>query len=238
MSDPRKGIRVSARTIGADRALQRARKIGVQIDRYAHDIEVLRQARNGLMHSGVFDVSEVGDGTFDAWVRSMVALAEHVGYSRRLVFGNNAELVAIQMSKYADQLEALLNQRIAAAQRRWDERHMSRDEYTLRCERLELEFERANLDDPAVQWRPCPVCGLPASLVGDLEPQPDFDVADGYSYIAGIYHEFVPTAVHCQTCQLNLDSTGLVEQSNLLDQWQLDEDDQLRWESGYWEPDY
>lgn len=238
MSDPRSGILALTQTIGADRALQRARKMGVKFDRYAHDIDVLRHTRNGLMHSGVFDASKVGDAMFDAWVRSMVALTEHVGYHMRLVFGKNADLVAIQMSKYADQLETLLNQRIVAAQRRWDERRFSVDEYALRHERLELEFGRANVDDPAVQWIPCPVCGLPASLIGDLEPQADYDYADGESYLAGVYYEFVPTAIHCQTCRLNLDSTGLVDESRLLDQWELDEDDRLRWESEHWEPDY
>ncbi len=236
--DPRRGIPVSVRTIGAEAAIRRAKKLGVPFDRYEKDLATLRKARNVLMHIGSYDSTAVSEDPFDAWVRSMAALAEHAGYERSFVFGANADLVALQMNEYADQLEALLARRMAAAQRCWKEEAMVHEEYALRRDTLEADFARANSWDPSVQWLPCPVCELPAILFGELEDEPDWDYSDGESYIAGIYYEFVPTGVHCETCELDLDSRGLVERSEVLEQWDLSDDDRLRWEKQLWEPDY
>ena len=145
-----------------------------------------------------------------------------------------AGLVELQMNEYADQLA----RRMAAAQRYWEEELMAITEYALMRETLEADFVRANSWDPAVQWLPCPVCELPASLFGELEPEADWDYSDGESYIAGVYFEFVPTGVHCETCELNLDSRGLVERSEVLEQWHLADEDRRRWEEQLWEPDY
>ena len=82
-----------------------------------------------------------------------------------------AGLVELQMNEYADQLA----RRMAAAQRYWEEELMAITEYALMRETLEADFVRANSWDPAVQWLPCPVCELPASLFGELEPEADWD---------------------------------------------------------------
>ncbi len=237
-SDPRRGIPVSVRTIGAEAAIRRAKKLGVPFDRYEKDLAALRKARNVLMHIGSYDSTAVSKDPFDAWVRSMVALAEHAGYARNFVFGANTDLVELQMDEYADQLDALLARRMTSARRYWEQNPLSVAEYALRHGALKADFVRANSADPSVQWLPCPVCELPASLFGELEDEPDWDYSDGESYIAGIYYEFVPTGVHCATCELDLDSRGLVERSEVLEQWDLSDEDRCRWEDQLWEPDY
>lgn len=225
LSDPRRGIPVSVQTIGAEAAIRRAKRLGVPFDMYERDLASLRKARNILMHIGSYDSTVVGDDPFDAWVRSMVALAEHAGYTRRFVFGANEDRVAHQMDDYSYQLEARLARRMAAAQRYWEEEPMDSAEYARTCRRLKADLARANSLDPAVQWLPCPVCGLPATLLGELEDKPDYDDVDGDFYLAGIYRDFTPTGVHCETCELDPDSRGLLERSLVLEEWHLADDD-------------
>ena len=237
-SDPRRGIPVSVRTIGAETALGRAKKLGVPFDRYEKDLAALRKARNALMHIGSYDSTAVGDDLFDPWVRSMAALADHAGYTRSIVFGANADRVAQQMNEYADQIESLLARRVAAARRCWEEQAMDPADYELARKTLETDFARANSRDPAVQWLTCPICDLPANLFGELENKPDYDYADGHTYLAGVYRDFVPTGVHCETCGLNLDSKGLIERSEVLKKWHLAADDFSRLQDQIWEDKY
>ena len=222
-SNPRKGVPASVRTISAEVALRRAKLIGVRFDRYEKDLKALREARNSIVHSGSSSPLEDSAHSFDAWIRSMVALARHAAYPMSLVFGSNAELVEVQMKAYADQLEALSAQRIAAARRRWKDERVGFTSMAIerRREAIHSQLVGVNRADPSVQWIECPVCTLPAQVFGELEAEADWDYADGESYIAGIYHRFEPTGVHCQTCGLNLDSRGLVEKSAVLKQWEF-----------------
>jgi len=232
LSDPRKGIPASVRTITADAALQRTQKMGVPFDRYSKDLAALRKARNVIMHSGNFDTNAFATAWFDAWIRSMVALCEYAEYSLDLVFGKGARLVEYQMGQYADQLEDLWKERKAAALRRWQIERSSSDPATIarKREALQDEYSVENSEDPTIQWLPCPVCSLPALMVGDIEMQAEYAYKGGEDYLVGIYHEFVATDFRCQTCRLRLDSTRLIEESGLLDQWEIDEEDIHRWE--------
>ena len=247
LSDLRNGLPSEARTITAAKALERAEALGVRFHRYGADLKALREARNSVVHSGNFDHTKVGDREFDAWVRSMAALcdSEHGGYGRQDVFGDHADLVDLQMREYASALELLWMQCCTYAQQRWDQQKPSLTDaaYNLKRLRIEAELVEANFSDPTVQWAPCPVCGLPARLYGDLELEPHFethyepydglytgDIHGSWEEFVGMEYGFVPLGLYCRTCQLRLDSGALVEEAGVLGNWNLDHDDVARWE--------
>ena len=239
-SDPRRGIPASVRTINADAALRRARKIGVPFDRYANDIDALRKARNTIMHTGSYDAATFDSAWFDAWVRSMVALSEYGKYSANLTFGRNAPLVELAMERYGSQLEGLWVQRQAAAQHRWKTAKAELDAIalTIRREMLQAEYSRAKSDDPRFHCLPCPVCGLPAIMMGEFDIDPDWDYSDDDPFWPDLDFEFVPTNLKCPTCGLRLDSWGLIEKSGILKGWEFSEDDRAIWEEYLWEQGY
>ena len=220
----------SVRTISAETALRRARDIGVPINRFENDIRALREARNRIVHSGDFDPVVVERG-FDGWVRSMVALCEHAEYAMDLVFGANTHLIGIHMKEYVDNLESLWKMRRGSAELRWQGDRIISDpvEFQHRFNLLRNELDSANANDPTTQWVPCAVCGLPAQLFGEFEPEPDYDREGDEVWISGFYYNFIPTLFHCQSCGLNLDSRGLIEESGMLDTWELDQMDGDRW---------
>ena len=228
--DPKRRIPTSARTVGAELALQRAHKIGVPLNRYENDLQALREARNQIVHSGIFD-QEVIERSYDGWIRSMVALTEYAAYRMQLIFGASTDLVDVQMVKYEDNVERLWELRRSAAHQRWEaERALASGEYIeLKRSALEAELISENSVDPSLQWIVCPVCRLPARLYGEFDAQPDYDVKGDEVFISGTHYEFVPKCVRCQVCGLNLDSSKLVEQSGVLDSWEPNDDDSIRW---------
>ena len=229
--EPRGELLPSLRTISADTAIDRLKKLGVSFDQSGDDLYALRIARNAIVHTGVFKQTDV-DRAFDAWVRSMVELCGRANYKMSSIFGESANLVKVQLKEYANATDALWEQRQAAAKKRWKaiRRELGSAGIDRRFELLEAEMVSANALDPSFQWIHCGVCGLPARLNGHLDLEPDFDYSDGEVYISGVYFEFVPKGLHCPTCQLNLDSRKLVEQSAMLKNWKLNDEDRLRWE--------
>ena len=228
---PRGKVLPSLRTIGADTAIDRLRKLGVSFDQFGDDLQALRMARNAIVHAGIFAQTDV-DRAFDAWVRSMVELCRRANYKMPKIFGDSTSLVKVQLKEYASATDALWEQRRAAAKKRWRtlQNELSSTDIDRRFELLETEMVSANALDPSVQWICCAVCGLPARLYGDLELEADFDYGDGQAYVSGVYFEYVPKELNCPTCQLNLDSRKLVERSGLLENWELDDNDRSRWE--------
>ena len=229
--EPRGELLPSLRTIGIDTAIDRLKKLGVTFDQFGDDLHALRIARNAIVHTGVFEQTDV-DRAFDAWVRSMVELCRRADYKMSRIFGESANLVKVQLKEYASATDALWEQRRAAAKKRWQamRRELGSAGIYRRFELLEAEMVSANALDPSVQWIHCGVCGLPARLYGDLDLEPNFDYGDGQVYVSGVYFEFVPKGLNCPTCQLNLDSRKLVERSALLENWELEDEDRLRWE--------
>ena len=229
--EPRGEVLVSLRTIGADKAISRVSKLGVSFDAFAEDLNALRSARNAVVHIGTYPRANI-DRAFDGWVRSMVELCKRAQYSPKLIFGENTDLVELQLQQSRSSTAALWQQRRAAAERRWNSlyRDLDPEGFQRRFDLLESDMISANALDPSLQWVKCAVCGLPAHLYGEFEPEADFDYGDGEEYISGVYWDFVPRSISCSTCHLNLDSRRLVEQSSMLADWEVDEDDRLRWE--------
>ena len=245
--EPRGNTLPSLRTISADTAIDRLKRLGVSFDQFGDDLQALRIARNAIVHAGVFEQTDV-DLAFDAWVRSMVELCRRADYKMSTIFGEGKSLVKVQLKQYATATDALWQQRRAAAKKRWQalRSELSSADIDRRSESFEAEMVSANAVDPSVQWVRCEVCDLPARLYGDLELEADFDVGDGQVYVSGVYFEFVPKGLNCPTCQLNLDSRKLVERSGLLKDWELSDWDRMRWEeeltedwdSGTWPDDW
>ena len=229
--EPRGSVLPSLRTISSDTAISRLKKLGVSFDQFGNDLLALRNARNAIVHTGVFEKTDV-DLAFDAWVRSMVELCRRANYDMSKIFGDSASLVDVQLKQYASATDALWEQRKAAAEKRWQalQRDLNSADINRRFGLLEAELISANAVDPSVQWVSCEVCGLPARLYGDLELEADYDVGDGQAYISGVYFEFVPKGLSCPTCQLNLDSRKLVDRSGILEDWELNDRDRRRWE--------
>lgn len=225
-------LSVEIRTIGAEKALDLARKLGVHFDRFGDDLETVRKARNSLVHLGQFDVDVLEKGV-DAWIRTMVALAEHGEWSSSLVFGKHTEFVETQLKQFVDETQRLLTQRLGAAEARWAIKRNSFDDYALDQVRLALveEHRVGNIenDDPEVQWAACPVCSLPADLYGELIPVAEYDSEEGQAYVSGVSYEFEPSALRCRTCGLNLDNGDLVGASGALASWELGDEDYDRW---------
>ncbi len=229
--EPRGEVLMSLRTIGAEKAISRVSRLGVSFDAFEEDLNALRSARNAVVHIGTYPRENI-DQAFDGWVRSMVELCKRAQYSLKLIFGENTDLVELQLQQSRDSTAALWQQRRAAAERRWNSlrRDLDSANFQRRFDLLESDMISANAVDPSLQRVTCAVCGLPAHLYGEFEPEADFDYGDGQVYISGVYWNFVPRSISCPTCHLNLDSRRLVEQSCMLTDWEVDEEDRLRWE--------
>ena len=229
--EPRGNVLTSLRTVGADTAIARLQKLGVSFDEFGDDLRALRIARNAVVHVGVYDKTDV-DRVFDAWIRSMVKLCMKGEYSIRLIFGKNSDLVDLQLRDYENAVDALLEQRKAAAERRWRtwKYDLSEIDIKRRSDTLRAEMESANAVDPRIQCTNCLVCSLPAYLYGDLDLDVDIDYEGGDAYVTGVYFDFVPIGLRCPTCELNLDSRQLISRSAVLQDWELDDGDRERWE--------
>ena len=229
--EPQGEVLMSLRTIGAEKAISRVGKLGVSFDAFEEDLSTLRSARNAVVHIGTYPRENI-DRAFDGWIRSMVELCKRAQYSLKLVFGENTDLVELQLKQSKDSTAALWQQRRAVAERRWNNLRRDLDSADLqrKFDLLESDMISANALDPSLQWVECAVCGLPAHLYGEFEPEADFDYGDGQVYVSGIYWNFVPRSISCPTCHLNLDSRRLVEQSCMLADWEVDEEDRMRWE--------
>lgn len=231
MSDPRKGLPASSRTIGIGDCLRRLKGIGVRLD-HADELASLSRVRNSILHSGQCDPDAIGDSLLKVWVRSLVQMTEHAGFDKRMIFGTKAEMAEVLITEYDSQVAALLAEKMAGARSRWDSEQEDLDASDIAIMREVLGTRLAvnNSADPTVQWIACPVCDLPACLFGEFEPEADFDMVDGEYCAVGIYHEFVPIQFICQTCRLDLDSRELIERSGILEEWEVSDDDLRRWD--------
>lgn len=100
------------------------------------------------MHIGHFESVARDNDLFDPWVRSMVALSEHAGYTMSFVFGTNADMVKWRMSEYDNELDSLLVLRMAEARSYWKRLDLSDTDYARSYESLRAEFARAHSYDP------------------------------------------------------------------------------------------
>ncbi len=230
LSNPRRGFPTSARTIGIGACLSRINAIGVRLD-YRDEVLALSKMRNSLLHSGHYDPDAVDESLLRVWVSALVQLADHGQYGRSMIFGVHTEFAETQISQHEDDLAALLAKKMAAAQSRWRElADLDSLSIPLMHEVLLTQLIADNSVDPTIQCMPCPVCDMPAGLFGEFEPEPEYDRIDGEMMAVGVYHEYVPEQLFCQTCRLHLDSRELVERSGVLDNWEVSDDDRERWD--------
>jgi hypothetical protein len=91
---------------------------------------------------------------------------------------------------------------------------------------IEDSYNPTKYDDDLVD---CPACTGRAITHGsyDVTWEPDWDYADGESYIAGAYPvvTYAPGYLKCNVCGLELDGEDQLRAAGIADSWQLEDVD-------------
>lgn len=202
----------AVRTITASEAVER---VSLLVDHYQPPsplVGLLIQARNGLVHAGHQERTEV-EAVLGDVARYVNPLLTSLALDPTAYWGDSAEMVAVHERRRLDASEATYGRRVQAAKDRYARIVSRMDEHTLAAYLgaltpgpLSEPFNSA----PVV----CPACGEMGLLTGSPEPvwEPDYDYADGVSYVARVFvSEIVlsPDGFKCRVCGLDLDAEHL-----------------------------
>ena len=215
------------RTIGLERALVLVTHRS-EVMRFRAELDLLRELRNGVAHMGVPEAIP-SDSFLGGYLAAIHALAEGLLDPPESVFGAYAEVAAAHLAQHLQDEEYTYAVLVAEARSRFETKYPELDPIVhgaMQSAMIGLLNEsRSELDQ---QIAPCPACGLPARLEGELVIDFEVDVEGGpdgptyNAYPVGEYHAY---ALGCPTCGLSLDSPGLLDTSGVLENWEVPEDD-------------
>jgi hypothetical protein len=198
------------RTITVTDALVRIQRVAVDYQPPGRRIAVLLQVRNNIVHLGRHSKAE-GESILGEVAEYVSPLLASLGVSLGDYWGASAALVADHAKRRLDALEATYQRRLQAAKERFERRIAAMDEAG-RAAFIAAVAPRPPGDEFDSAVATCPACGHPGLVTGAAEPEwePDFDVADGEGYIAGVYVKSIdisPDSFECQACGLSLDAS-------------------------------
>jgi hypothetical protein len=215
------------RTIGLDRAIEIVGRRAA-LDPYRKTLDELREHRNGVAHFGEADAG-AADRLLPEVLAVVRALTDGLVADPDSIFGEYRDLAAAQLAAYDEQEAREYAVRVEQAKVRFQARHPTMTGEIRGALSRELRHRglarRETFDE---QVAPCPVCGLPAHLDGELLVSIDVDAdwnPDGTMYHAFPVVEYRPFSLRCSTCGLILDSPGLIDRSGALENWHVDPSD-------------
>lgn len=202
----------AVQTITITEALKRVARV---VDDYKEPgayVAVLLEARNGIVHAGQTPGQEGGMVLGDV-ARYVPTLLAAIGLSEADYWGDAADLVAQHAQRRLNEIEALFERQLQAARDRYASVIKHRPKVALAAFLAAVE-PRGPADDFTSFPVTCPACERQGILSGTPEPEwePDWDYADGQSYIAGMYVDSITlrtSGFECPVCRLTLEDATL-----------------------------
>lgn len=177
----------------------------------------LREARNGMIHVGVGDVSR--ELLMDA-LQVIVALLSRLSIDRSLFFGEFESIADSLLNAKSDEITKQVELKVAAAKRGLTglKEKIGDEIYDEVIERRQIESENSvdpNTygDDFYGKIEECPACCSEGVLIGEVDVDPEVEYEyDGpdepYSQYVYWKTYLQPSAFICNVCHLNLEGSG------------------------------
>lgn len=198
----------AVRTISVNDALPRVARLVEDYQPPPPNLRFLLDIRNAIVHIGHRERGEA-ETVLGESAQYAAQLLRDLDMSDDEYWGGAAEMVAEHSSRRLTVLEATYSRRLQAARDRYEARVKSFSPDALKAfvAAAVPSAPRASFDSAPVA---CPACGHSGELTGFPEPEwePDFDCADGQSYLAGAYVSSIrlqADGFKCYICNLELD---------------------------------
>jgi hypothetical protein len=229
--------RSQIRTISMEEAINRAGVIVPQFANFRDPLQPLVDGRNSVAHSAALDAG-AADTAALPFLRGCDLLLERMLVDRATFWGDLLEVVDAREAASAEAAKISALEKIAAA----------RAAFASRYGALNDDVRAAMLATISGSYAPekyeqtlheCPACGTEALVEGTIEVEwkPDWDYADGESYVAGAYPEVTifPQRLECRACGLELEGESELAAAEVTKSWELDDIDPDHFRE---EPDY
>jgi hypothetical protein len=211
------------RTITATEALRRVRQLEPEFES-GPALQLLAEVRNGIVHAGLFE-SGADDDLLVPFLRACDFMIGKVpGGSRERMWGDLVGTVDVRLSESAKETELLVADAVASAHLAFEQQFGSMDRAVREAvlTGIERSYDVTKYEQALVD---CPGCGRQALTSGsyDVDWEPDYDYADGETYVAGAYPvvTFRPGYLHCRVCDLELDGEEQLEAAGIEKSWHL-----------------
>jgi len=219
--------RSQIRTINFEEALGRAGLVVPQLANLKEPLQPLVDGRNGVAHAAVAD-QDTAEEVAPLFLRACDLLLEKTKVERAAFWGDLLDVVDAREAASAEAAKISALEKIAAAVAAFEGRYGS----------LVDEVRQALLATIAGTYAPekyeqtlmgCPVCATPALVEGTIDVvwEPDWDYADGESYIVGVYPKVTifPQRLECRACGLELEGEAQLAAGGVPRSWELDDVD-------------
>jgi hypothetical protein len=216
------------KTIGARDALERCGRLIPSIDILKKELNLLVDVRNGVVHLGHVD-KQAAKQTLTPFLKASDHLLSYIRADKPAHWGDLQDLVTARLSDSIKESEVRAMEAVTSAKVEFGRRFGGIADTTLRdglLKSIESTYSPAKYEEQLVD---CPSCGRLALVSGayEVEWEPDYDYADGESFIAGVYPvvTFYPGHLSCRVCELELDGEDELETAGIKKSWELEDID-------------
>jgi hypothetical protein len=215
------------RTITLTETLQRAGQIVPELGNLAASLQPLIDGRSGVAHAALVD-PDAAERVAVPFLRACDLLLLALERERGAFWGDLLEVVDAREAASAEIATVKALEKLAAARAAFAVRYGSlgdtgRDALLLAIagSYAPEKYEQTLLA--------CPACSTPALVEGtiDVDWEPDWDYADGESYIVGAYPEVTifPQRLECRACGLHLEGEAELAAAKVQHSWKLEDVD-------------
>ncbi len=212
------------RTITLLEALERAGQIVPELGNLKTSLRPLVDGRNGVAHAALVD-PDAAEHVAAPFLRACDLLLAAMERERAEFWGDLLEVVDAREAASAEAAKIRALERLAAARAAFEVRYGSlsasgRDALLLAIagSYAPEKYEQTLLD--------CPACATRALVEGtiNVDWEPDWDHADGESYIVGAYPEVTifPQRLECRACGLRLEGEAELAAAQVPHSWNLE----------------
>jgi hypothetical protein len=191
-------------------------------------LQLLADVRNGVVHAAQLDEDSV-DAVLVPFLRGCDHLLSGMEKgSREELWGDFLEMVDARLSESLQQAEVTVAEALAAARLQFEGRYggLDADVRSAVLGGIEESYNPTKYEQALVD---CPACTGRAITHGsyDVTWEPDWDYADGESYVAGMYPvvTYAPGYLRCNVCGLELDGEDELRAAAVPNAWQLEDVD-------------
>jgi hypothetical protein len=215
------------RTITLTDALERAGQIVPEVGNLKVSLRPLADARSAVAHAALVDPG-AAERTVVPFLRACDLLLAAMERERAAFWGDLLEVVDAREAASAEIATVRALEKLAAARAEFVARHGGLADAGR--EALVLAIAGSYAPEKYEQTLlACPACSTPALVEGTISVdwEPDWDYADGESYIAGAYPEVTifPQTLECRACGLHLEGEAELAAAEVPHSWKLEDVD-------------